>query len=74
MYICAHPFCLKKEHATTWSKKCRANPDYLKANGLEEQCAAAVAATAAEVPTAGVPVVAAVPDFQPPAFQQLHPL
>lgn len=27
VYVCSHPFCLKKGHATTRSKKCLANPE-----------------------------------------------
>ena len=42
--VCPHPFCGKKGHKTTKSKRCLANPDRLKKEGLEAAAEAAVAA------------------------------
>lgn len=51
---CKHPFCLKKGHLTTRSKKCLANPERLAREGLVQACAKAVndAAVANETPLA----------------------
>jgi hypothetical protein len=46
VHVCSHPFCLLKGHKTTSSKKCRANPERIARDGLEELCALAVAAAA----------------------------
>lgn len=50
-YVCKHPFCLKKGHATTKSKKCLANPERLAREGLEQACAEVVAAAGISVAT-----------------------
>jgi len=42
--VCPHPFCGKRGHKTTKSKRCLANPDRLKNEGLEAACLAAIAA------------------------------
>jgi hypothetical protein len=47
--ICPHPFCRLRGHKTTKSTKCKANPERLVREGLEDACAAAL--------IAGVPAV-----------------
>ena len=50
--VCQHPYCKRKGHSTTRSKKRLANPDRLKRLGLEAECAAAIQAAATAATTA----------------------
>lgn len=60
IHVCKHPHCGLKGHATTRSKKCKANPKRLEKEGTTAACAAAVAAAAVSPVVPVVPAIAAV--------------